>query len=59
MEDIEKRAQYIMQSCSVSHGVALVALMHSRGSIPIAKDSLTSDTCRQIYGREAMEYGIK
>ena len=56
--DTEKDAQYLMKKHSVTHGVALVALMHARGSVSIAKDLLNSDTCKQIYGREAREYGI-
>lgn len=55
----ERNIQYLMKTCSVSHGIATVALIHSRGSVAIAKDLLTSDTCKQIYGREAREFGIQ
>ena len=58
MDEMEKAIQYIMKACSVSHGTALVALTNARGSISMAKDLLTSDTCKQIYGRQAREYSL-
>lgn len=58
MDIMEKKAQYLAREASVSNAIALVALMHARGSVTLAKDLLNSDTCKQIYGREAREFGI-
>lgn len=56
--DLESGAQYLMKECNIDHGMAIMALIHARGSIPMAKDFLTSETCRHIYGRQARECDV-
>lgn len=54
----DKDIQFLMKNCSVSYGVAMIALMNSRGSISIAKELLESDACKKIYYRQAREFNL-
>ena len=56
--DKDNKIEYLVQECGVTKSVARVALGHCRGSVSFAKDMLSSDTCKQIYGREAREYDM-
>lgn len=59
MESIfESKVQFLMKECEVDKGTATVALMHTKGSVSFAKDFLSNETCRRIYGREAKEFDV-
>lgn len=57
-EDMEKKIDFLVKESNVSRAVAQIALLHSRGSVSHAKDMLESETCKQIFGREAREYNL-
>ncbi len=59
MENIfENKVEFLMKECEVDRGIATVALMHTKGSVTFAKDFLSNETCKRIYGREAKEFEV-
>lgn len=54
----ESKVAFLMRDCQIDKGMAMAALHHSKGSMRIAKDFLSNETCKRIFGREAREFNL-
>lgn len=54
----EGKIAFLMKDCNIDRGMATAALIHSKGSMSIAKDFLSNETCKRIFGREAREFNL-
>lgn len=55
----ERIVEYLMRTCGVSRGLAVVALQYNRGSTAYAQADLYDETRRERFRREAREYGLE